>query len=99
MGGRAASTGTARANPWVTRGECGQSDARRSCDGAHECDLLTAAGGGILLEQPEGDFRIDDNQKFNETTNVQYVFGTADACRIRRDMSNRICVKKVSAPS
>ncbi len=30
--------------------------------------------GGILLEQPEGDFRIDHDQKFNATTNVQYVF-------------------------
>src|SRR3954462_1844323 len=30
--------------------------------------------GGILLEQPEGDFRIDHDQKFNATTNLQYVF-------------------------
>jgi hypothetical protein len=30
--------------------------------------------GGILLEQPEGDFRIDHDLKFNATTNVQYVF-------------------------
>jgi len=30
--------------------------------------------GGILLEQPGGDFRIDHDQKFNATTNVQYVF-------------------------
>ena len=30
--------------------------------------------GGILLEQPPGDFRIDHDQKFNATTNVQYVF-------------------------
>jgi hypothetical protein len=29
---------------------------------------------GILLEQPEGDFRIDHDQKFNSTTNVKYVF-------------------------
>jgi hypothetical protein len=29
--------------------------------------------GGILLEQPAGDFRIDHDQKFNATTNVQYV--------------------------
>ena len=28
--------------------------------------------GGILLEQPEGDFRIDHDQKFNSTVNVQY---------------------------
>jgi hypothetical protein len=30
--------------------------------------------GGILLELPEGDFPIDHDQKFNATTNVQYVF-------------------------
>jgi hypothetical protein len=30
--------------------------------------------GGILVAQPEGDFRIDHDQKFNSTTNVQYVF-------------------------
>jgi hypothetical protein len=30
--------------------------------------------GGILLEQPSGDFRIDHDQKFNATTNLQYVF-------------------------
>jgi hypothetical protein len=30
--------------------------------------------GGILLEQPEGDFRIDHDQTSNATTNVQYVF-------------------------
>jgi hypothetical protein len=33
--------------------------------------------GGILLEQPEGDFRIDHDQKFQQTTNVQYVFSRA----------------------
>ena len=27
-----------------------------------------------MLEQPGGDFRIDHEQKFNATTNVQYVF-------------------------
>jgi len=27
-----------------------------------------------LLEQPEGDFRIDHDQTFNATTNVQYGF-------------------------
>jgi TonB-dependent receptor-like protein/carboxypeptidase family protein len=32
------------------------------------------ATGGILLEQPQGDFRIDHDQKFNSTTNLQYVF-------------------------
>jgi hypothetical protein len=30
--------------------------------------------GGILLEQPDGAFRIDHDQKFQQTTNVQYVF-------------------------
>jgi hypothetical protein len=30
--------------------------------------------GGILTEQPEGPFRIDHDQKFQQTTNVQYVF-------------------------
>jgi hypothetical protein len=30
--------------------------------------------GGLLLEQPGGDFRIDHDQKFNATANVQYVF-------------------------
>jgi hypothetical protein len=30
--------------------------------------------GGLLLDQPPGDFRIDHDQKFNATTNVQYVF-------------------------
>ena len=30
--------------------------------------------GGMLLEQAAGDFRIDHDQKFNATTNVQYVF-------------------------
>ena len=30
--------------------------------------------GGILLEEPEGDFRIDHDQKFQQTTNIQYEF-------------------------
>ena len=30
--------------------------------------------GGILVEAPEGDFRIDHDQKFQQTTNVQYEF-------------------------
>src|SRR5439155_14331753 len=30
--------------------------------------------GGILLEGPSGDFRIDHDQKFQQTTNLQYVF-------------------------
>ncbi len=33
--------------------------------------------GGLLLEQPPGDFRIDHDQKFNATTQVQYVFNKA----------------------
>ncbi len=32
------------------------------------------ATGGVLLEAPEGDFRIDHDQKFNSTANFQYVF-------------------------
>jgi hypothetical protein len=32
-------------------------------------------GGGILLEEAGGDFRIDQDQKLNTTTNVQYIFG------------------------
>ncbi len=31
------------------------------------------AAGGVLLDVPPGDFRIDHDQKFNATTNVQYV--------------------------
>jgi hypothetical protein len=43
---------------------------------AHTNAIYSPPGvGGILLEQPEGDFRIDHDQKFNSTTNVQYVFG------------------------
>src|SRR5262249_48127412 len=30
--------------------------------------------GGLLTEQPDGPFRIDHDQKFQQTTNVQYVF-------------------------
>jgi hypothetical protein len=33
--------------------------------------------GGLLLEQSSGDFRIDHDQKFNATTQVQYTFNTA----------------------
>ena len=33
--------------------------------------------GGILLEAPAGDFRIDHDQKFNATTNLQYTFDKA----------------------
>jgi hypothetical protein len=31
------------------------------------------AAGGVLLDAPPGDFRIDHDQKFNATTNLQYV--------------------------
>src|SRR5207245_3970514 len=42
---------------------------------AHTNAIYSPPGvGGILLQQPEGDFRIDHDQKFNATTNVQYVF-------------------------
>ena len=30
--------------------------------------------GGLLAELPEGDFRIDHDERFESTTNVQYVF-------------------------
>ena len=35
------------------------------------------AAGGVLLTPPPGDFRIDHDQKFNATTNLQYVFDKA----------------------
>ena len=42
---------------------------------AHTNAIYSPPGvGGILLEQPEGDFQIDHDQKFNATTNVQYAF-------------------------
>jgi hypothetical protein len=42
---------------------------------AHTNAIYSPPGtGGILLEQPEGDFRIDHDQKFNSTTNLQYSF-------------------------
>jgi hypothetical protein len=42
---------------------------------AHTNAIYSPPGvGGILLEEPEGDFRIDHDQKFNSTTNVQYTF-------------------------
>ncbi|HEY1910888.1 MAG TPA: TonB-dependent receptor [Vicinamibacterales bacterium] len=31
------------------------------------------AAGGVLLQAPPGEFRIDHDQKFNATTNLQYV--------------------------
>ena len=41
----------------------------------HTNAIFTPPGtGGILLEQPEGTFRIDHDQKFQQTTNLQYVF-------------------------
>ncbi|MDR1990999.1 MAG: TonB-dependent receptor [Acidobacteriaceae bacterium] len=41
---------------------------------AHTNAIYSPPGvGGILLEQPAGDFRIDHDQKFNTTTNLQYV--------------------------
>jgi hypothetical protein len=45
---------------------------------AHTSAIFSPPGiGGILLEQPAGDFRIDHDQKFNSTTNLQYVFDKA----------------------
>ena len=41
---------------------------------AHTNAIFSPPGsGGILLEAPAGDFRIDHDQKFNSTTNLQYV--------------------------
>jgi hypothetical protein len=40
---------------------------------AHTSAIYSPPGvGGILLDQPAGDFRIDHDQKFNSTVNVQY---------------------------
>ena len=45
---------------------------------AHTNAIFSPPGvGGILLEAPDGDFRIDHDQKFNSTTNVQYTFDKA----------------------
>lgn len=42
---------------------------------AHTNAIFSPPGvGGILLEEAESDFRIDHDQKFNATTNLQYVF-------------------------
>jgi hypothetical protein len=42
---------------------------------AHTSAVFSPPGsGGILLEEATGDFRIDHDQKFNSTTNVQYTF-------------------------
>jgi hypothetical protein len=45
---------------------------------AHSNAIFVPPGnGGFLDESPEGPFRIDHDQKFNATTNVQYVFNKA----------------------
>ncbi len=42
---------------------------------AHTSAIFSPPGsGGILLEEATGDFRIDHDQKFNSTTNLQYTF-------------------------
>jgi hypothetical protein len=42
---------------------------------AHTNAIFSPPGaGGILLEEATGDFRIDHDQKFNSTTNLQYTF-------------------------
>ena len=42
---------------------------------AHTSAIFSPPGsGGILLDEPAGDFRIDHDQKFNATTNLQYAF-------------------------
>jgi len=42
---------------------------------AHTSAIFSPPGaGGILLEDRTGDFRIDHDQKFNATTNLQYAF-------------------------
>jgi hypothetical protein len=45
---------------------------------AHTNAIFSPPGnGGILVEEAPGDFRIDHDQKFNATTNLQYVFHKA----------------------
>jgi hypothetical protein len=45
---------------------------------AHTNAIFVPPGnGGFLDESPEGEFRIDHDQKFNATTNLQYVFNKA----------------------
>ena len=45
---------------------------------AHTNAIYSPPGvGGILLEAPPGDFRIDHDQKFNSTTNLQYTVNKA----------------------
>ena len=42
---------------------------------AHTNAIFSPPGaGGVLLDAPPGDFRIDHDQKFNATTNLQYTF-------------------------
>src|ERR1700687_4633958 len=42
---------------------------------AHTNAIYSPPGvGGVLLKAPPGDFRIDHDQKFNQTTNLQYAF-------------------------
>jgi carboxypeptidase family protein len=42
---------------------------------AHTNAIYSPPGvGGLLLNPPPGDFRIDHDQKFNSTTNLQYTF-------------------------
>jgi hypothetical protein len=42
---------------------------------AHTNAIYSPPGtGGVLLNPPAGDFRIDHDQKFNSTTNIQYTF-------------------------
>jgi len=42
---------------------------------AHTSAIFSPPGaGGILIEDRTGDFRIDHDQKFNATTNLQYAF-------------------------
>jgi carboxypeptidase family protein len=42
---------------------------------AHTNAIYSPPGvGGVLLNPPPGDFRIDHDQKVNQTTNVQYTF-------------------------
>ena len=46
---------------------------------AHTNAIFSPPGaGGVLLEAPPGDFRIDHDQKFNATTNLQYTFDKRD---------------------
>ena len=45
---------------------------------AHTNAIYSPPGnGGVLLQAPPGDFRIDHDQKFNSTTNLQYTFNKA----------------------